>query len=268
MKAKPIIILLIFSMLSIAWFNPKADKIKAGNRLYQEGKYDEAMDRYTDVLVGVPKSPVVQYNIGASAYKKGGYERAVEAYTKSLSTDNPALEEKGQYAIGNCKYRQGERKENTDVTGAIKHYREALESYKRAIGLNSMNMDAKFNYEVVQRKIKELEEQQQQQNQQQNQDTNQQNERKQEQQEENPKQEESREADTQREQQQNQEDQRGTSEKEDDEQNASPQNSGEKGEMTKAEALRLLDALKSEEQRQLILRHKRGTSLPEDFKDW
>ena len=179
MKAKPIIILLIFSMLSIAWFNPKVDKIKAGNRLYQEGKYDEAMDRYTDVLVEVPKSPVVQYNIGASAYKKGDYERAVEAYTKSLLADYPALEDKGHFSVGNCKYKQGERMANKNLTGAIAHYREALESYKRAIDLNSKNMDAKFNYEVVQRKIKELEDrqQQQQQNQQQNQDTNQQNER-------------------------------------------------------------------------------------------
>ena len=262
MKAKPIIILLIFSILSIAWFNPKAEKIKTGNRLYVEGKYDEAMQQYTDVLIELPKSPYVHYNVGASAYKKGDYESAVEAYTKSLSTDNPALEEKGYYSIGNCKYKQGERKENTDVTGAIKHYREALESYKRAIDLNSMNMDAKFNYEVVQRKIKELQDRQQQQNQ----DTDQQNEGKQEQQEENSQQDNSQKADSQEEQQQA--DQRGTPEQEDVEQQKSTQVPEEKGGMTKAEALRLLDALKEEEQSQLILRHKRGARLPEDFKDW
>ena len=154
MKTIPIFMLLIFSILSIAWFNPKAEKIKTGNRLYIEGKYDEAMQQYTDVLIELPESPVVHYNVGASAYKKEDYGGAVKAYTKSLSTDNPALEEKGHYAIGNCKYKQGEGKESSDVTGAIQHYREALEYYKRAIDINSMNMDAKFNYEVVQRKIK------------------------------------------------------------------------------------------------------------------
>ena len=267
MKIIPILMLLIFSMLSIAWINPKAEKIKTGNRLYVEGKYDEAMQQYTDVLIELPESPAVHYNVGASAYKKGDYGGAVKAYTKSLSTDNPAFEEKGHYAIGNCKYKQGELRESSDVTGAIQHYQEALEHYKRAIDLNSMNMDAKFNYEVVQRKIKELQDQQQQ-NQQHNQDTNQQNEQRQEQPDENSQQDESQEEDSKKVQQQKQEDQRVTTEQKDDEQNASPQGSEEKEEMTKAEALRLLDALKDEEQSQLILRHKRGASLAENFKDW
>ncbi len=264
MQAKSIIILLIFSIVSIAWFNPKTDKIKTGNRLYKEGKYDEAMEHYTDVLIDLPQSPYVHYNVGASAYKKGDYENAVEAYTKCVSTDNLAIEEKGYYSIGNCKYKQGERKESTDVTEAIKLYREALDAYKRAIDLNSKNMDAKFNYEVVQRKIKEFQDQQQQQNQQQ--DSSQQDPGKQEQQEENSQRDDSQEADSQEEQQQ--ESQQGAQEQKDVEKKASAQAADEKEEMTKAEALRLLDALKDEEQHQLILQHKRDTSFPEDFKDW
>ena len=156
MKAKTIIIMVIFSMLSIAWINPKADKIKAGNRLYKQGKYDEAMGNYTDVLIDLPNSPYIHYNIGNAAYKKGDYQKAIESYTKSLSTDNPALEEKANYNIGNCKYKQGKLKENTNLSEAIKLYREALDYYKRAIDLNPKNVDAKFNHEFVERKIKEL----------------------------------------------------------------------------------------------------------------
>lgn len=262
MKTIPIYVLFIFSMLSIAWLNPRADKIKAGNRLYQEGKYAEAMRQYTDVLIELPESPVVHYNIGASAHKKGDYERAVEAYTKSLLADYPALEDKGHFSVGNCKYKQGERMVNKNSTGAIAHYREALESYKRAIDLNSKNMDAKFNYEVVQRKIKELEDRQQQQNQQKNQDTDQQNQENQDEQKENSHKDESQDADSQADQQQN------TPEQEDVRQNTPAQASEEKEEMTKTEALRLLDALKDEEQQQLIRRRKRGTGYSENFKDW
>lgn len=262
MKTIPMFMLLIFSMLSIAWLNPRANKIKAGNRLYQEGRYDEAMDRFTDVLVELPKSPVVQYNIGASAYKKGDFEHAVEAYTKSLLADYPALEDKGHFSVGNCKYKQGERMANKNLTGAIAHYREALESYKRAIDLNSQNMDAKFNYEVVQRKIKELEDRQQQRNQQKNQDTDRQNQENQDEQKENSHRDESQDADSQADQQQN------TPEQEDVRQNTPAQASEEKEEMTKTEALRLLDALKDEEQQQLIRRRKRGTGYSENFKDW
>ena len=268
MKAKPIVVMIILSILSIAWFNPKADKIKTGNRLYNAGKYDQAMDRYTDVLVELPNSPDVQYNVGASAYKQGDYERAVEAYSKSLTADYPALEEKGNYSIGNCKYKLGERMENNNLTGAIAHYREALESYKRAIDLNSKNMDAKFNYEVVQRKIKELEDRLQQQNQQQNQDTDQQNQENQEERKEKSQKDEPQDADSQEDQQQNRENQQETLEQEDAQQNTPAQASEAKEEMTKTEALKLLDALKDEEQQQLIRRRRRGTSYPENFKDW
>lgn len=268
MKARPIVIMFTFSILCIAWINPNADKIKAGNRLYKEGKYDEAMDRYTDVLIELPECPDVHYNVGASAYKKGDYERAMKAYTKSLSTDYSALEEKGQYSIGNCKYKQGERMESSSATGAITLYREALESYRRAIGLNPKNMDAKFNYEVVQRKIKELEDRQQRQNQQQNQDSDRQNEEKQDEKKENSQRDEPQDAESPEEQQQKKGNQQETPEQKDSEQNTSPQSSEENGEMTKMEALRLLDSLKDEEQQQLMRRRKPGTGYPENFKDW
>ena len=268
MKARPIVIMFTFSILCIAWINPNADKIKAGNRLFKEGKYDEAMNRYTDVLIELPESPDVHYNVGASAYKKGDYERAMKAYTKSLSIDYPALEEKGQYSIGNCKYKQGERMESSNATGAITLYREALESYRRAIGLNPKNMDAKFNYEVVQRKIKDLEDRQQRQNQQQNEDSDRQNEEIQDEKKENSQRDEPQDAESPEEQQQKKDNQQEFPEKKDSEQNTSPQSSEENGEMTKAEALKLLDALKDEEQQQLIRRRRRGTSYPENFKDW
>lgn len=263
MKAKTIIIMVIFSMLSIAWINPKADKIKAGNHLYKQGKYDEAMGDYNDVLIDLPNSPYIHYNIGNAAYKKGDYEKAIEAYTKSLATDNPEIEEKANYNIGNAKYKQGKLKENTDLSETIKLYRESLDYYKRAIDLNPKNVDAKFNHEFVERKIKELLDRQKQEPKN-KQDKKQQNKQEQgknrqdkKQQKQNPK-----------EEQQKQEEQAAREEQNKAEQKQSGQESGEKKQMTKAEAMRLLDALKDEEQPQLLKGQRQMGHFPEVFKDW
>jgi len=266
MKTKTVITLLIFSMLSIAWINPKADKIKAGNRLYNQSKFDEAMDNYNDVLIDLPNSPYIHYNIGNAAYKKGDYEKAIEAYTKSLATDNPALEEKANYNIGNCKYKQGKLKENTDLAEAIKLYREALDYYKRAIDLNPKNVDAKFNHEFIERKIKKLLDRQKQEQKNQ-QDKKQQNKQEQEksqgeQQEEQRKHEANPKEEQQQQQQQAQEGQNKAERKQ------SVQEPEEKREMTKAEAMRLLDALKDEEQPRPLKQQRQRGRFPEVFKDW
>jgi len=54
-------------VLYIAWVNPLADRTKAGNRLYNRELYDEAMTKYTEVLVDSPNSPYIHFNIGNAA---------------------------------------------------------------------------------------------------------------------------------------------------------------------------------------------------------
>ena len=78
MRVKSVLILIMVSPLFIAWLHPNADKIKSGNRQYKQGEYDQALESYNDVLIDLPKSPYIHYNIGNAAYQKGDYEKAVE----------------------------------------------------------------------------------------------------------------------------------------------------------------------------------------------
>ena len=147
----------ILCIVLVAWVNPQADKTKAGNRLYSKESYDEAMTKYTEVLVDSPNSPYIHLNIGNAAYKKEDYEEADKSYTKAASlAADPMLESKAYYNLGNCRYRQGRLKENTNLGEAISLYREALEYYRRALDKNPKDASAKYNHEFVERKIKEL----------------------------------------------------------------------------------------------------------------
>jgi Ca-activated chloride channel family protein len=130
--------------------------VKKGNSLYHQGKYDEALKYYNEAEVDIPDSDVVNFNTGAALYQRRDYEKAIEAFTKALLSDNPGIEEKSAYNIGNSKFRSGKLKENTDLASAVKFYREALDYYKRAIELNQKNTNAKYNHEFVERELKAL----------------------------------------------------------------------------------------------------------------
>ena len=264
LSAKSIVILLLISPLLVAWVNSIANKVKSGNRQYKQGKFDRALEYYNDVLIDLPQSPHIHYNIGNSAYKNGDYGKALEAYGKSLFTDDEALEEKANYNIGNCKYKEGQLKENTNLTEAVQLFRDALDHYKRAIELNPNNTNTKFNHEFVERKLKELMNRQQE-----NQETS-------------DKEEEEQNAKSEDKQKQSAEEEAGEkqaqkesgshaetspSQKQGDS-SVYDQQGKEKRVMTKEEAMQLLNSLKHEEQQQLPRPQGQQKRLREVFKDW
>ena len=149
--------ILFFMALSDVCFAGSAQRsVKKGNSFYQKGKYDEALKYYNEAALDEPDSEVVNFNIGTALYRKQDYERAIETFNKALLSDNPDIEQKAAYNIGNCKFRLGKLKENTDIAAAVNFYRQALDYYKRAIELNQDNADAKYNHEFVERELKIL----------------------------------------------------------------------------------------------------------------
>ncbi len=277
---------IILFITLVAWMNPEADKTKDGNKSYNKELYDEAITKYTEVLIDLPNSSRLHFNIGDAAYKKENYEEAVKSFTRSASmASDLALEGKAYYNLGNCKYRQGRLKENTNLGETISLYREALNQYEQAIDKNPEDAKAaKYNHEFVERRIKELLDQQKQEGQQQEQQQEQQQDQQQEQQQGQQQQqtEDQQQAQTgEQQEQQEQEDQsQGDEESETEEKNenqakaqeeesqeSQEQDSEQKESLTKKEAKMLLDSLKDEELRRPdnppIQRR-----IPRILKDW
>ncbi|MBI5666153.1 MAG: tetratricopeptide repeat protein [Nitrospirae bacterium] len=130
--------------------------IRAGNKLYKQEKYSEAADRYNQALKQSPDSDIAHFNLGDALYKKGRYKEAIDAFTKALSTDKRDLEAKAIYNLANSKYKLGSQVANSDLNSAIDMYRAALDDYKRAIELKAEDKDAKYNHDLVEKKLKVL----------------------------------------------------------------------------------------------------------------
>ena len=131
--------------------------VNKANRLFEKGRYEEAIKTYEKAKEKAPDSAEVNYNTAAALYKIREYQRSEEHLLKSLLTEEEALEQKAAYNMGNVKYRIGERFEESERGKAVSFYKEALEYYKRAIELDETDEDAKFNYEFVKKKLEELE---------------------------------------------------------------------------------------------------------------
>ena len=198
------------------------DQVAEGNRLYEEGRFDEAHQMYLEALRDNPESSLIRFNSGNAPYQSQDFQRAMEAYQQAIESGDPDLAGAAWYNLGNSLYR-GQQLE------------PSLEAFKQVLRLDPDDVDAKHNLERV------LEQMQQEQDEQGDQQ------RDQDQQDEN-------------EQQQDQDQQRDDEQDEQDgEQDRAPPPEGEEpppegeqeqqrqpGEMTPEEAERLLDAIRED----------------------
>lgn len=210
-------------------------KNASGNRLYKEGKYDEAAKKYLDAQLESPKSSGLSYNLGNADYKLKKYEKALENYRKAGESTDPKMEQRARYNLGNALYKMGEFEVNQGKQEGLAKLEQAIEAYKRALDLDPNDKDAKYNLEFVRRKLKEMSKRDPQQ---QKQEQQQQKDQKQQQQQEQDERKKQEEEENQRQQQQQQQ-QQG--------QDSSAQRKPKPGEMPKEQAERLLDAFKDSE---------------------
>ena len=137
-------VLACLALPSIAAAQPGRGAVDAGNRLYDEGRYEEAHEQYLEALRQAPDSPIVPFNDGNALYRTEELQRAMESYRRAVESGDPAIEAQAWYNLGNALYKQ-------------QQLEPALEAYKEALRRNPADTDDKHNFEVS------LEQQQQQQ---------------------------------------------------------------------------------------------------------
>ena len=241
-------ILLTLSLLLIGWIGSWSQAIKRGNTHYETGAYDAAVEAYQAAAMDRPEDPISHYNLGTALYQKKQFEKAADQFRRSLDVTDPTYRAQGYYNLGNAQIQLN------DIAGAIR-------SYKGALRLNPTDLDAKHNLELALEKSesgegnKDQQEQEQQQQNQQNSNEQQSNQQNQE----NPAASEG----------QNQE----SSEQEPTSEESASQLEQESVqppvEMSKEDAIRLLDAVKDDEKEiQKKILQKRFSRRQRPEKDW
>ena len=267
-------LLLVSALSSYGFLGLNEPPGNAGNDLFTAGKYDEAINKYGEALVDDPDSAPLNFNMGDAHYKSGNYSEALASFGRVRAEADSEREARVAYNIGNVKHRVAAQAEADKPQDALKGYAEALASYRRALGINPRDEDAKFNYELTVKRIKDLKERLEKEKQQQKQEEQQeqkqeQGEQQEEKQEEKQEQAQQEQGDKQKEQQQVQKPEQGEQQEQQEAQAAEGEEAGEKDEMNKREASALVDAARNDELRpEEFVRRVQGGALAQPAQDW
>ncbi len=153
------------------------ERMSAGIKAYKEGSYSQALSAFGDALQVDPNRAEAQkmqmetrarigeligpwLKAGADAYKKGDTDSAIISFKKVLNTD-PANQEAGEY-LGKMDTQKAKASVDKEIE---KHYlkgierytegkyREAIESWKKVLELDSGHEKAILNIEKAKRKM-------------------------------------------------------------------------------------------------------------------
>jgi Ca-activated chloride channel family protein len=169
--ARPATVAAAFALVAAA--SSARASVGSAEKAFQKGDFSKAEQEYRKAAEKSPDKPVLQFNHGAAAYKAGQFEPAAESFAKATKAEDPKLQQDDDYNLGNTQYRLGQKTEKTNPEQTIKTWEQAVQSYEAALKLQPADTDAKYNRDLVKRKIEELKKQQQQKQDQQKQQQNQ-----------------------------------------------------------------------------------------------
>jgi uncharacterized repeat protein (TIGR01451 family) len=119
-----------------------------GNKLYNQGRYAEALKKYGEALERHPDVPEIYFNMADAYLRLGENAKADAAWAKYLSlTSNLKKQSQTVFNLANSAL-------------AAKNPEKAIELYKEALRRDPANADAKWNLESLKQQQKEQEQKQ------------------------------------------------------------------------------------------------------------
>ncbi len=239
------ILVVILAAVSNLWAESLASKNNKGNRLFDQGKYEEAEKAYLDAQGKNPGRPEVLYNLGNSLVKQKKYSQGTQALLQSVDKGDRKIKENSWYNIGDALFSMGK-------------FKESAESFIQALKLDPADKDAKHNLELALQKLKEQQQKQSGSNQKQQNSGN-------------PNQEQSSSGKDNRQQQQAPKDQNESAGKKDQNNQARQQTAPEaqrEGSISKEQAAQILDAARNQELEQQRKLLEARAKMRAHGKDW
>lgn len=126
-----------------------------GNRLYREGRLEEAVAAYQEALAAGDESPELLYNLGTALLGLGRLEEAESHLAGSLRSIEPELRQRAHYNLGH-RYLVEARSQEGGGQERTRLLEQAVEAYKHALRLDPGDADAKWNLELALRDRDEL----------------------------------------------------------------------------------------------------------------
>ena len=160
-------ILLAMSVLLPLAFaaEPITERVREGNRLFQDNDLEGAMGLYQDARTDAPEAPELSYNIGNVYFHQKKLDDAVQFFQEALQKGEPSLKADAQFNLGNTYYRQAQQKESAEkLEEALETAKRSLDAYKQCRQTRKLALGRRFkespdlnhNIQFAQREIRRI----------------------------------------------------------------------------------------------------------------
>ncbi len=128
-----------------------------GNKLYEQGKFDEAIKQYDQAVIDNPLVLEPKFNKANSYYRLDDLEQAMNLY-KAVATESKDMKlvAKAKYNLGNCSFQQGTKQRDSNLEKAIQDMENAIGYWRGVLDTEPENEKAAKNIEVARLTIKDI----------------------------------------------------------------------------------------------------------------
>jgi len=129
-------------------------------REYKDGKYEQSLKDYQQLLERKGDDSRLHFNAGAAAYRNHQFDEAAKQFDDAAVASDLRLQGMAYYNRGNTLYYLGEHDPDPSKRGET--WKKSVQDFQNSLKLNPQDKDARFNLEFVKKKLEELKQQQQQ----------------------------------------------------------------------------------------------------------
>lgn len=153
-----LLVLIVAAPAGAVW---PGEAVRQGNTLYEVGDFDAAVQQYDAAAQALPNAAAVHFNLGNALFKQQQFNAAVEHYARALMTAAPGpagLEGRLKYNLGNVAYQRA-LQALPDAQQALPHLQSAMTYYRDSLEVDPQQRDARYNLELAQTLLRQLQQQ-------------------------------------------------------------------------------------------------------------
>jgi len=153
----PLSLLLVSFAFQTAFAGSAQVSTGQGNRLYEQGKFNEAIKQYDQAIIDSPQVLEPKFNKANSHYRLDDIEQAMNLYRQvAANSKDMKLVTKAKYNLGNCFFQQGSKQRDSNLQKAIEEMETAIGHWRGVLDIDPENQKAAKNIEVARLTIKDI----------------------------------------------------------------------------------------------------------------
>ena len=149
--------LLVFAIAPAALADSAQDLVDRGNRLYDNGNFNDAIQEYDQALIDQPQTLEPKFNQANCYFKLDDLAKAIDLYNEvAAESKDMGLVAKAKYNLGNSYFQRGTKQKDSDLQKALEDLQTSIMCWRGALDIDPENENAAKNIEVARLTIKDI----------------------------------------------------------------------------------------------------------------